>query len=166
MTKRSNYFRFNWCAIIIAGVMAGIVSTLVQILLWLIFTDDLPAILYRDTRLTAAILLGASVLPPPATFGFGVMLTATLVHFVLSVIFTAVLAWIVAHLQAAPSLLLGIGFGGALYMVNLYGFTAIFPWFAQARGWITLLAHGAFGLTAILVYRWRNAGLAIRDAHC
>ena len=155
-----------WLSVILAGIVAGVVSTLIQMLLWLIFTDGLPAILYRDARLTAAVLLGTSVLPPPATFDVGVMLTATLIHFGLSIIFAAVLALIDAYLQAVPVFLLGIGFGAALYLVNLYGFTAIFPWFAQTRGWITLIAHGVFGLTAILVYRRLNARVTIKDAQC
>lgn len=150
--------------VILAGICAGVVSTLIQILLWLIFTDGLPTILYRDARLTAAVVLGTSVLPPPATFDVRVMLTATLIHFGLSIIFAAVLAWIDVYLQAVPVLLLGIGFGGTLYFVNLYGFTTIFPWFAQTRGLITLIAHGVFGLTAILVYRGMHTGVFIKDA--
>lgn len=39
-------------------------------------------------------------------------------------------------------------------MVNLNGFTEIFPWFAQARGWIALIAREVFGMTAISVYQW------------
>lgn len=42
----------------------------------------------------------------------------------------------------------------ALYAVNLYGFTALFPWFAQLRDWITIAAHLVFGVTAASVYRW------------
>lgn len=141
-------------AIIRAGIIAGIVSTLIQVVLWLAFTDAFPAILYRDARLTAAMVLGTSVLPPPATFAAGVVLAATLIHFLLSVVYAAVLALPARRLDAVPAFLAGAGFGIALYAVNLYGFTAIFPWFAQTRGWITLTAHVAFGLSALAVYRW------------
>jgi len=151
-------YRINWLSgwrgMILAGVMAGIVSTLMQILLWLVFTDDFPAILYRDARLTAAMVLGSSVLSPAATFDVGVMLMATLIHFMISITCAVLLALVTARLDIIPAPLAGIGFGIALYVVNLYGFTAIFPWFAQTRGWITLIAHGVFGLTAISVYRW------------
>lgn len=164
MQRSRQKLRPVWLTVILAGICAGVVSALIQILLWHIFTDDLPTILYRDARLTAAVVLGVSVLPPPATFDVGVMLTATLIHFGLSIIFAAVLAWIDVYLQAIPVLLLGIGFGGTLYLVNLYGFTAICPWFAQTRGWITLIAHGAFGLSYILAYRGLNSGVFIRDA--
>ena len=138
------------------GVVAGIVSTLIQILLWLIFTDDFPAILYRDARLTAAMVLGDSVLPPPQTFDAGVMLTATLIHFMLSVTYAALMALSTARLATIHAAWAGVGFGAVLYVVNLYGFTEIFPWFAQTRGWITLIAHLVFGLTAILVCRRLN----------
>ena len=150
---RINYLS-GWRAMIWAGIMAGIVSTLIEILLWLIFTDDFPAILYRDARLTAAMVLGSSVLSPSATFDGGVMLIATLIHFMISITCAVLLALLTARLDTIPAPLVGIGFGVALYVVNLYGFTAIFPWFVQARGWITLIAHGVFGLTAITVYRW------------
>jgi len=151
--SRINY-PSGWRAMIWAGIMAGIVSTLIEILLWLIFTDDFPAILYRDARLTAAMVLGRSVLSPSATFDGGVMLIATLIHFMISITCAVLLALLTARLDTIPAPLVGIGFGVALYVVNLYGFTAIFPWFVQARGWITLIAHGVFGLTAITVYRW------------
>jgi hypothetical protein len=153
MTECSKNYQSGWRAMIWAGVMAGIASTLIEILLWLVFTDDFPAILYRDARLTAAIVLGGTVLPPPATFNAGVMLAATLIHFMVSITCAALLALLTARLDTIPATLAGVGFGVTLYVVNLYGFTAIFPWFAQTRGLITLITHGAFGLTAILVYR-------------
>ena len=162
MAERQMNFQSGWRAMILAGVMAGIISTLVQILFWLAFTDDFPAILYRDARLTAAIVLGGSVLSPPAAFDAGVMLTATLIHFTLSIAYAAVLASAAGRLDLFPALLAGVGFGFALYMINLYGFTAIFPWFAQTRGWITLVAHLAFGLAAISVYRWLRPTMPIR----
>lgn len=146
----------GWYLTIWAGVFAGTISTLIQVLLWLIFTDDFPAILFRDARLTATLLLGVSVLPPPTTFDIGAMLTATLIHFTLSIIYAAVLAALTTRLDAIAAFWAGLSFGIALYMVNLYGFTAIFPWFAQARGWITLIAHGVFGVAAIAAYRWRD----------
>lgn len=152
--------QYGWRAAIWAGVIAGTLSTLIQVLLWLVFTDDFPAILFRDARLTAGLVLGGSVLPPPATFDVGIMLAATLIHFTLSITYAALLAPLAARLEAVPALLAGAGFGVMLYMVNLYGFTAIFPWFAQARGWITLIAHGVFGVTVSAVYLYLNVSHA------
>lgn len=148
--------RFGWHATIWAGVIAGSLATLIQMLLWLIFTDDFPSILFRDARLTAALVLGDSVLPPPATFEVDVMLTATLIHFTLSIAYAALLAALTARFDAVAALLMDVGFGVSLYMVNLHGFTVIFPWFVQARGWIALIAHGVFGVATISAYRWLN----------
>lgn len=142
-----------------AGVVAGTVATLIQLLLWLIFADDFPAILFRDARLTAALALGESVLQPSASFDAGIMLVAVLLHFTLSIAYAALFAQLVAGVDSGYSALLaGAGFGVVLYIVNLYGFTAIFPWFAAARGWIALSAHVVFGATAISVYRCLTIG--------
>ena len=154
MTKCCKNYQSGWRATIWAGVIAGTLATLVQVMLWLVLTDDFPAILYRDARLTAAMALGYSVLPPPATFDVGIMLIAALIHFMLSIIYAALLAPLATRLKTILAPLAGVGFGVTLYIVNLYGFTAIFPWFAQARGWITLIVHMVFGVTAITVYRW------------
>lgn len=147
-------------ATILAGVIAGILSTLVQILLWLGFTDGFPAFLFRDARLTAALALGNSVLPPPATFDMGVMLAAAAIHFTLSIVYAALLLRFASRLEIAPAMLVGAGFGIVLYIVNLYGFTMVFPWFAQVRGWITLAAHVAFGISVVLAYRCLYSGCA------
>ena len=143
----------GWRVTVWAGVIAGILATLIQVQLWLAFTGDFPGILFRDARLTAALVLGSSVLPQSATFDAGILLAATLVHFALSIAYAALLVQFTVRLGGVLALLAGAVFGIALYFVNLYGFTVIFPWFTQARSWITLVAHVAFGVTVILVYR-------------
>ncbi|MGH8728616.1 MAG: sodium:proline symporter [Burkholderiales bacterium] len=141
-------------AAIWAGIAAGAGSALAQVLLWLAFTDALPHALFRDARLTAAILLGQGVLPPPATFDAVIMLISALIHCALSIVYGLALAWVLARTGAGASLWIGALFGLALYAVNLYGFTALFPWFAQVRDWITITAHLVFGVTAARVYRY------------
>lgn len=136
-----------------AGVAAGILATGVQIALWAIFTDALPAIFFRDSRFAAAIVLGHDVLPPPASFDGRIMLIATLVHFALSVTYGLILARFIAGLRTSASLLAGAAFGLGLYAVNMYGFTAAFPWFASSRDWITALTHIVFGTILAGVYR-------------
>ena len=142
-------------ALLLAAVAAGTLSTAVQAALWLLFKDDWTAVLYRDARLTAALLLGTSVLPPPASFDFGVMAAATAVHFALSLVYVALLAPVVDGRSAAWATAVGAAFGLALYGVNLHGFTILFPWFAQARDWIAVAAHVAFGVVAALA--WQRA---------
>lgn len=140
------------CRVLVAGVAAGVSATLVQLLLWAVSGDDALALLQRDARLTAALVLGRAVLPPAAGADAVILLAATLVHFALSLLYAALLAPLAGRLSPVPSLLVGAGFGGALYAINLHGFTWLFPWFVESRGWETLAAHLAFGLTVMGVY--------------
>lgn len=162
MANSCVYLLHRWRTIFLAGVFAGTAATGAQVLLWLVFTDDFPAILFRDARLTAALALGGSVLPPPAAYDFAVMLAATLIHFALSVVYAALLIALAGRMGRVSALLAGLVFGVVLYAVNLYGFTEIFPWFAQARGWIALVAHGVFGVSVIIACRF----LHFRNARC
>ena len=138
---------------IYAGVTAGVVAAVAQIALWSIFTDALPAIFFRDSRFAAAIIMGRGVLTPPASFDGQVMLVATLVHFALAVFYGLILVRFVAGLGIAASLLAGSGFGLVLYAINMYGFTAVFPWFASSRDWITAVTHVVFGVALAGAYR-------------
>ena len=47
---------------------------------------------------------------------------------------------------------LGAVFGLALYLINFYVVTGAFPWFAELRGWSTLITHLIFGVSASLLY--------------
>jgi hypothetical protein len=65
----------------------------------------------------------------------------------------------ISQLSLRPTLAHG-GVGGLiLYLVNFYGFTALFPWCAMARNWISIFGHVVFGLVAAGVY------VAIRKHH-
>lgn len=103
--------------------------------------------------MVAAILLGQSVLPPPATFTLGVFIAAIGVHFVLSIVYTLILAWVVHSLDANKGIPVGAGLGLLLYFINFHGFTALFPWFAMARTPITIFTHIIFGIVAAWVYK-------------
>lgn len=135
------------------GIAAGIVSTFVQIGLWLLFTDAFPAILWRDARLTAALVLGPQALIPSTSFDWSAMAVASLIHFGLSAIYGVIMCAIVRPLEGYGAMVGGALLGLALYVVNLHGFTLLFPWFEAARGGITLMAHLAFGITAVAVSR-------------
>jgi hypothetical protein len=139
---------FNWVRAASAGIIAGVVATVAQIVLWWAFTDDLPIVLLRDARLTAAVVIGPEVLPPPSTFDLKVMTVASIIHFGLSVAYSLTLALAIRRLRMKLALLFGLVFGLILYVVNMYGITEIFPWFSAARDWITVVAHVVFGICA------------------
>ncbi|QTD94882.1 sodium:proline symporter [Burkholderia anthina] len=136
-----------------AAFGAAVGSTVVELLLWWIVGDDAIHNLLRDARLTAAIAMGRRALGSSTGFDPVIMGVATLVHAALSLAYAAVLAKTIRGLSPGPALVVGGVFGLVLYGVNLYGFTAIFPWFVQVRGGITLIAHLVFGITAAAVYR-------------
>ena len=145
--------RIHWRSAALAGIAAGVVATLAQIALWWVSSEPLPAILLRDARLTAAIIMGREVLPPPATFDGSVMLIATLVHFALSIAYALALSVFISRLSTPLSLLAGAVFGLSLYAINMYGFTFVFPWFTAARDWITAATHVVFGVIVAAVYK-------------
>ncbi len=96
----------------------------------------------------AAMAMGKGVLPPPATFDMGIMMVAMMIHFPMSIILAAVLGWAISHwrMNMMTSLIVGTIFGLVVYFVSFYVMTAIFPWFAMARGGIAIFAHAMFGL--------------------
>ncbi|UXU86146.1 sodium:proline symporter [Burkholderia sp. S-53] len=145
--KRTRPVPILWAAF---GAAVG--STVIELLLWSIAGDDAIRNLFRDARLTAAIVMGRSVLGPSAGFDPIVMGVATLVHAVLSLAYAAVLAKVVRNMSLGAALVAGSAFGLILYGVNLHAFTAIFPWFIPVRGAITLVAHLVFGVTAAATF--------------
>jgi uncharacterized membrane protein YagU involved in acid resistance len=155
----------NLSAAVCAGIAAGILATVVQIALWSVFTDALPTILFRDARFAAAIVLGRGVLSPSVSFDGPVMLVATLVHFALSIAYGLTLSPLISRLRTAPSLLAGAAFGLCLYGINMYGFTAVFPWFDANRDWITLVTHMVFGVAVAGVYKMLRQRQYVRVRH-
>jgi hypothetical protein len=143
----------HWRSAALAGIAAGVVATGAQIALWWASSEPLPAILFRDARLTAAIIMGHQVLPPPATFDWSIMFVATLVHFALSIAYGLSLSVFISRLSTPLSLLAGAAFGLFLYAINMYGFTFVFPWFAAVRDWITAATHVVFGMVVAAVYK-------------
>lgn len=138
--------------LIVAGIVGGTLATLAQVLLWIAAGEDAWALLLRDSRLTAALMLGKPVLSPLGGLDVQVLLAATAVHFSLSVIYAAVLRPAAKRLAPVWSLAVGAVFGALLYFFNLHGLTIVFPWFTVTRGGITLAAHIIFGMAVMLTY--------------
>lgn len=149
MTTRSIQF----LTVLYAGIIASIFSTIAQILLWWLFWDALPAILYRDARFTAAIILGQTVLPPPATFHLTIFMVATLIHLVLSIVYALILSLLIKGFDLKASVLIGGLFGLIIFTINMYGAVVIYPWFEQTRDWITIVAHVVFGISAAITFK-------------
>jgi hypothetical protein len=149
-------FHIDWKAATWSGIIAGMVFLILEMIMVPVFGGGSP---WGPPRMMAAIVLGEGVLPPPATFDVGIIMAAMGLHFVLSIVYAVIFALAVSRLSLGPALVLG-GVGGLLlYLVNFYGFTALFPWFAMARNWISIFGHAVFGLVAAGAYA------AIRKHH-
>ncbi len=142
----------DWKAAVWTGLIAGLVFMMLEMIMVPVFLGGSP---WGPPRMIAAIALGESVLPnppPPPTFDFGVIMTAVVVHFILSIVFAILLAFMIRRMELGMALLVGAVFGLGLYFVNFYGFTAVFPWFAMARNWVSIFSHIVFGVVAAWVY--------------
>lgn len=152
-------FRIDWSSAVKAGLLAGLIFLILEMMLVPLFLGGSS---WGPPRMIGAIVMGKDVLPmpggPPPTFSAPVVLAAMVVHFVLSVVFTMILAFIVGRMSLGSALLTGAVFGFALYLLNFYVLTGIFPWFAMARNWVSVFSHISFGIAAA----WSYLGFAGR----
>lgn len=146
MTRSS---QIDWKAATWAGIIAGLVFLVLEMFMVPVFGGGSP---WGPPRMIAAIVLGEGVLSPPATFAPGIVAVAMVLHFVLSIVYALIFALVIHRLGLGAALALGAAGGLVLYLVNFYGFTALFPWFAMARNWISIFAHIVFGMAVAGVY--------------
>ncbi len=137
--------KLNWKAAIVAGLVAGVIFMMLEMALVGTIGGQSP---WGPPRMIAAMAMGKDVLPPPATFDMGIMMVAMMIHFPLSIIMAAVLGLAISHwrMNLMTSLIAGTIFGLIVYFVDFHIMTGIFPWFAMARGGISIFAHAMFGL--------------------
>ena len=155
--------RLDWKATLWSGLIAGAVFLLMEMALVASVGGGSP---WGPPRMIGAIVLGIGVLPPPATFDLGVLLVAMIVHFALAILIAIPLGWTISRrrLGLAASIGAGAGYGVIIYLVNFYGFTALFPWFADSRTPVTLISHLVFGMVLGWVYHALVIRHAARDA--
>jgi hypothetical protein len=137
--------RADWKAAIWAGLIAGLVFLMVEMLLvWLVMGMS-P---WAPPRMMAAMVLGPEILPPPADFSLMAVMTAMVIHFPLSIVYGLILGWAVHRLEMGAALLAGAAFGlVAVFAVNFHLIAPMaFPWFVEAQNWISVLAHVLFGV--------------------
>lgn len=150
---RLTHRKLDWRAGVWAGVIAGVVFLALEMMLVPLLMGQSP---WGPPRMIAAIVMGQEVLPPPATLDVGVLVAAMFVHFALSIVLGLILGKLIAlfNLDSSWGLTFVVGavFGLVVYVVNFYGMTAFFPWFAEARNWLSLTLHAVFGVIAAESY--------------
>lgn len=144
----------NWKAVILAGLIAGLVFIVMEMVLVAVVGGGSPL---GPPTMIGAIVLGPEVLPEqgtPPPFDMGVFLTGQIVHFVLSVVLAVIFVLIARRMALGTGALVGLGvvFGLLVYFVNFYRMTAVIPWFAMARNFITIASHLVFGAVLAWAY--------------
>lgn len=139
----------DWQAAIWAGVSAGVVFLLFLIFFVPVFAGGNPWVVIR---LLASIVLGESIVAPPATYSTVALVVGLCVHLVLSISFTMLLAYLIHRWGLLVGFVGGALFGLALYAFNFYTLTFFYPWFFAMRSWPIVVAHLIFGAIAGVIY--------------
>ena len=138
-------------AAIAAGLIAGTIMMLLQLAMYPLFFDRSA---WFHPRLIAAIPLGQDVLPNVSSGpDAGVAFAALLAHYVLSVIYAVIASVVLDRVRFWSAVTLGAVGGFALYLINYYGFTNVFEWFAASRDWVTTFTHISFGVGTAAAYK-------------
>ena len=139
----------DWRAAIQAGVISGLLFFLLNILLIPVAMGGTAGIV---VRYLASVLLGKNVLPPSDSSGCGALIAALLVTLFLAVVFSCVIAFVIHRGGIITGILGGALLGLALYMINFYSLTLIFPWLYVLTGWTSAFNHIVFGALAGGIY--------------
>jgi uncharacterized membrane protein YagU involved in acid resistance len=143
-THSYEHDRTDWSAAVWAGVIAGAVFMMAEMLMVMVFMGQSP---WGPPRMIAAMVMGQDVLPPPGTFDMGITMTAMVIHFSLSIILGLIFGWIVHRMSSTSAVVIGGIFGLAVYFINFYLVAPVmFPWFTMAQNWVSLVVHLIFGL--------------------
>ena len=139
----------DFSAAIWGGIVGGLAFLMVQIVMstWLLSSS-----IWVPFRWNASIIMGPAVLPPPADFAFGPVLVGLIVHFALSILFSIIIAFCVHRGGLIMGIVGGAILGLALYAINYFTLTLLFPWFFAIRHWLLAIGHMLFGAIAAGVY--------------
>ena len=128
----------KWSAAIWASVIGGLVFAALEVLMVALFQGKSP---WAPLHMIGAIALGPTAMTSPDTFDLGVISTAVVWRMALAVLYGVVLAFVIVRLDMGMAIAIGAICGLALYLANFYVFTKWFPWFADARDWISIFTH-------------------------
>ncbi len=140
----------DWSAALWAALIAGTIFLIINLFVVPQFMGG--ANHWMMLRYFGSIVLGSQVLAPPATYDGTVLIAALITHYVLSIGFTLLLAYIIHRWGLLAGIVLGGLFGLGLYSINYYTVTTLFPWFFALAGTPMAVAHAVFGALAGGIY--------------
>lgn len=155
-TRSWHWRATDWAAAAVAGLAAGAVLMVLDLLWSSVFNPEGP---WRTSHMIAPIFIGTG---PLAQSGYGfsvaVISVSLLTHYTLGILFGLGMGAVLAqlHADATPGRAAAAGgiLGLALYLVNFDLMVAFFPWLAELQGADTLAAHVLFGIVTAVLY-WR-----------
>lgn len=139
----------DWRAAIQAGLISGLIFFILELLLVPLTMGGNAGIVMRYL---ASVLLGKGVLPPSTSSGFGAFVAALLSTLVLAIFFSCIIAFVIHRGGILTGILGGALLGLALYLINFYTLTLIFPWLYVLTGWMSAFNHIIFGALAGGIY--------------
>lgn len=153
--------RTDWKAAAWAGGIAGAVFGMAEMLMAWMFMGQSP---WGPPRMIAAMLMGKSVLPPPAAFEMGIMMMAMAIHFMLSIVLGMIFSWIVHRLSGTSATAIGVVFGLTVYFVNSHLMLPFFTGSTQAHYGVNLANHLIYGVALGSAYAgMRQPKAAVRE---
>jgi len=137
-----------------AGLLAGLIAGVVELIVLVGLAVGQGISVWVPVRMTAAIVLGQGVLPPPETFDGAAAAIALTLHFGLSAVYGVIIALLIRRLERMPALAVGVAFGIAVWVVNYFVLApSFFPWLIAQRGALsTPFLHAIFGVAAVGTY--------------
>ena len=138
----------DWRAAVQAGLIAGVILLILMLIGYPVATGGSAWTVFR---FIGSLLLGREIIGSP-DFNFGITVTAIVVHLALSVVYAWILAFIIHRWGLIIGFIGGAVFGLALFAINFYTFTLLFPWFTIVRTWQFVALHILFGTVAGTVY--------------
>ena len=144
----------DWTVAAVSGFVAGAVVMVLQLVWSTIIMGDS---LWETSHMVAAITMGQDALQT-TDFNLLIVAAALITHYALGIGFALILSFLIVsfHLDssAGMALLTGAVFGVAMYLFNFYGMEQLFPWFAEMRGWATVITQVIFGMLVASMY-WK-----------
>jgi hypothetical protein len=139
----------DWRAAVLAGLAAGTLFLILNLVL-------IPEIIGGTTevvlRYFASIVLGPGAVSPSSGFGPLTIITAILLHYLLSIIFAFVVAYVVHRWGVVGGTIGGAILGLSIYLINMYTLTLLFPWFFTMENTLFLIVHIIFGAAVGALY--------------
>jgi hypothetical protein len=128
-----------------AALIAGVVSGILFLVIAALVTTNALGTPVSVVRLFASIVLGQGILDPTADVTPVAWLAALVVHLLFSVGFGLLVAYVVHRWGFLIGIVGGGLLGLALYFINFYSLSLLFPWFFPFRSTLMLGMHILFG---------------------